>query len=355
MLKHVTRVVVALALALAAPPVAAAQPSSSAPGLLGARDDVAARVGDRVITLGDVDEAWREANAAEQAQTAQAVYTARRQALDKLVGDILIERAAKARGLSAERFEAEETAKRVKPVTDGEIAALYEQNRGRMQGKSLDEMRGPIRSHLEEQQQRAARQGLVAELRKAGPAVTVALDPPRQKVDIAAADPSRGRANAAVVLVEFSDYQCPFCARIGPTISKLRDAYGDRVRFVWKDFPLTSIHPLAFKAAEAAHCAGDQGKYWEYHDRLFANQQQMQVSALKKHAADLGMDATAFGACLDAGKHADRVRDGLQSGSRLGVRSTPSVFINGRLVRGAQSYEAFEALIEDELDRAKRR
>jgi protein-disulfide isomerase len=142
---------------------------------------------------------------------------------------------------------------------------------------------------------------------------------------------------------------------VGPTLSKLREAYGDRVRFIWKDFPLTSIHPLAFKAAEAAHCAGDQDKFWEYHDKLFSNQQQMQVNALKKHAADLGLDTAAFGACLDSGKYADRVRDGVQTGTRLGVSSTPSVFINGRLVRGAQSYEAFEAVIEDELDRTTRR
>jgi protein-disulfide isomerase len=126
------------------------------------------------------------------------------------------------------------------------------------------------------------------------------------------------------------------------------------VRFVWKDFPLTSIHPHAFKASEAAHCAGDQGKYWEYHDRLFANQQQLQVEALKKHAADAGLDAAEFNACLDSSKHGDRVRSGLQAGSRLGVVSTPSVFINGRLVMGAQPYEAFQAIIDDELERPRR-
>ena len=124
---------------------------------------------------------------------------------------------------------------------------------------------------------------------------------------------------------------------------------------MWKDFPLTSIHPEAFKASEAAHCAGDQGKYWEYHDRLFTNQRALQVDALKKHAADLGLDAAAFEACLDSGKHADRVRAGLQAGTQVGVGSTPSVFINGRLVTGAQPYEAFKAIIDDELERARQR
>jgi protein-disulfide isomerase len=132
------------------------------------------------------------------------------------------------------------------------------------------------------------------------------------------------------------------------------ESYGDRVKLVWKDFPLTSIHPEAFKASEAARCAGDQGKYWEYHDRLFQNQRALQVDALKKHAADMGLDAATFDSCLDSGKHTARVRAGLDEGTELGVGSTPSVFINGRLVMGAQPFEAFKAIIDDELQRAGR-
>jgi protein-disulfide isomerase len=124
---------------------------------------------------------------------------------------------------------------------------------------------------------------------------------------------------------------------------------------VWKDFPLTSIHPFAFKASEAAHCAGDQGKYWELHDRMFANQRALEVDALKKSAADLGLDAEKFAACLDSGKYADRVRAGVEEGTNLGVGSTPSIFINGRLLSGAQPFEAFQAIIEDELQRAAQR
>jgi protein-disulfide isomerase len=132
-------------------------------------------------------------------------------------------------------------------------------------------------------------------------------------------------------------------------------SYGDKVKLVWKDFPLTSIHPEAFKASEAAHCAGDQGKYWEYHDRLFQNQRALQVDALKKHAVDLGLAAGAFDTCLDSGKYADRVRTGLEEGTALGVQSTPSLFINGRLVMGAQPFEAFQQIIDDELQRAGQR
>jgi protein-disulfide isomerase len=124
---------------------------------------------------------------------------------------------------------------------------------------------------------------------------------------------------------------------------------------VWKDFPLTSIHPEAFKASEAAHCAGDQGKYWEYHDRLFQNQRALQVDALKKHAADLGLDTSSFDACLDSGKYTSRVQNGLQQGTALGVGSTPSIFINGRLLMGAQPFDAFKEIIDEELERANQR
>lgn len=195
----------AAALALAAPALVCAQqpaaPAASAPG------DVAARVGDRVITIAELDEAWRQNDAAAHAQAAQAMYDGRKQALDRLVADLLIEHAAKAKGVSAEQFAKEEIARRTKPITDADVAAFYEQNVSRMQGKPLQDMRGAIRSFLQQQRYADARQALVGELRAAGPGVRVALDPPRQKVDVAATDPARGGANAPVVLVEYSDYQ----------------------------------------------------------------------------------------------------------------------------------------------------
>jgi protein-disulfide isomerase len=129
--------------------------------------------------------------------------------------------------------------------------------------------------------------------------------------------------------------------------------YGDKVRIVWKDFPLTQIHPEAFKAGEAAHCAGEQGKFWEYHDRLFANQQALQSDSLKKYAADLGLDPAKFNACVDTSKYGDRVREGVAQGSRLGVNSTPTLYVNGRMLSGAQPYEAISAVIDEELARGK--
>jgi protein-disulfide isomerase len=131
--------------------------------------------------------------------------------------------------------------------------------------------------------------------------------------------------------------------------------YGDKLKWVWKDFPLTSIHPQAYKAGEAAHCAADQGKYWEYHDKLFSNQRALQVESLKKHAAEIGLQSAAFDGCLDSGKYTERVRQGMEQGSQLGVESTPTVFINGRVIMGSQPIENFKAIIDDELQRAGRR
>jgi protein-disulfide isomerase len=266
---------------------------------------------------------------------------------------MLLAEEAKKKGMSPDAYVESEIAKRIKPVTDAEVVTFYQSNVSQMQGRSLEQMTPAINRYLTDQQNATARAALVAELKKAGPAIRVSLDPPRQTVNLAATDPAVGAASAPVTLVEFSDFQCPFCQRVEPTLKQLRDKYGDKLRIVWKDFPLTQIHPQAFKAGEAGHCAGEQGKFWEYHDRLFANQQALQPADLKKHAADLGLNAAAFATCLDSSKFGERVRDGVSQGTSLGVNSTPTIFINGRRLSGAQPLEVFVAAIDEELSRAK--
>jgi len=315
--------------------------------------DVAAQVGERAITVKEIDDHWRQAQPAEHAQAIQQVYDGRKQALDAMVANMLIEQAAKAKGVNATQYTDAEVARRVKPVTEGQVAVFFQENQAQMQGRGIDAMGPAIRRYLEEQQRSEAYQAMVAELRKAGPPVRLVLDAPRYQVAVAAEDPSLGGANAAVTLVEFSDFQCPFCARVMPTLKRVHETYGDRVRIVWKDFPLTSIHPQAFKAAEAGQCAQEQGKFWELHDRLFANQQALEPDALKKHAAASGLDAAKFNACLDTAKYGDRVQEQMGIGTRLGVSSTPAVFVNGRLVTGAQPYDVFTAIIDEELERAR--
>ena len=314
--------------------------------------DPAARVGDRTVTVGELDQRWMQADPAQHAQAVQAIYDGRRNALDDLIAEMVISDAAKAKGVPVEQFVNDEVTKRAEPVTDQQIAVFYGENRGQMQGRPLEQMAPLIRRYLEDQRQAAGRTALIADLRKAGPAVRVLFDAPRQEVAVAPSDPALGPATAPVTLVEFSDFQCPFCQRVEPTMQAIKAKYGDKVRIVWKDFPLTQIHPQAFKAAEAGNCALEQGKFWQLHEKLFANQQALQPEFLKRYAADAGLDAAKFNACLDSSKYEERVRSAVAAGAKLGVGSTPTTFVNGRIVSGAQPLEVFAAVIDEELARA---
>jgi hypothetical protein len=171
-------------------------------------DAVAAEVAGRKITLKDVDDKWQSMDPAERARVTQLVYQNRRNVLEQMVGDLLIEEAAKAAGMPVAQYVQQETAKRLQPISDADVTQFYEANKDRAGGRTAAELQGPIREFLGSQRQQQARAQLVDDLKKKNPAtVRVMLDPPRQTVEVAAHDPSMGPANAAVTLVEFSDYQ----------------------------------------------------------------------------------------------------------------------------------------------------
>jgi len=315
--------------------------------------EAAARIGDRTVTFRELDDRWKREDPSAKAQADQAVYDGRRAALDAIVAEALIGDAAKAKGITTEKFVQDEVTKRIKPVTDTDVRNFYVQNSERMQGRSYEQMSGAIQQYLEEQHQNEAKQALIADLRKSGPPIRVVMDAPRTTVTVNPDDPSEGKADAPVTVVEFSDFQCPFCLRVMPTLKELRTKYGDRIRLVWKDFPLVQIHPQAFVAAQAGNCAREQGKFWEYHDKLFANQSSLTADSLKKYAADTGLDTGKFNQCLDTSKYEARVQDALAAGKGLGISSTPTVYVNGRMINGAQAIEVFESVIDEELARGK--
>ncbi len=239
-------------------------------------------------------------------------------------------------------------------MTDADVEAFYTENKSRIGDQTLAEVRPAIVDMLQRERRNAAREALLAELRKEAGATQIALEPPREDVAIAPTDPVRGSASAPVTIVEFSDYQCPFCARVTPVLARIRDTYGDRVRLVWKDFPLDEIHPRANELAQAARCAGDQGKYWEFHDRVFAEQAAAGTRPLEEYARALGINAQTFAECLTSKRHARAVTVAQDDGQRLSVDSTPTLFINGRRIAGAHPYEVFARAIEDELARLPR-
>ena len=152
------------------------------------------------------------------------------------------------------------------------------------------------------------------------------------------------KGNGTIDVVEFSDFQCPFCGQAYTEAKKIVEQYSDKVKFTYKHFPLTNIHTFAFKAAEASECAADQGKFWEYHDKLFENQKNLELRDLKQYAADTGLDTEKFNACLDSGAMSSRVSNDQAEGRTKGVEATPTFFVNGQIHEGTLTLEKFKQI-----------
>jgi protein-disulfide isomerase len=312
--------------------------------------DVVATVGSTQVTLAEVDDKALQQPVSNfgSAKLSQALYEARRAALDEIVAAKLIEAEAKNQHLEPAALIEKEITSKTQTVTEPEVAAWYQTNQARLQGAPLEQVRGPIRNYLTQERTQTLRQQYIDAL-KARTSVRVTLDPPRQTV-AAGNGPARGPANAPVEMIEFSDFQCPFCMRANPTIQQVMSTYGDRVRLVYRHYPLPN-HPNAAPAAEAAACAAEQGKFWPYYDRLFANQSRLQDADLKQHAVDLGLDGAKFNACVDTHQFKSLVDADVRAGAEAGVNGTPAFFINGRMLSGAQPFSEFKRIIDDELER----
>ena len=318
-----------------------------------APNDTVAMVGPVSITLAQVDEVALQARTGSFASLSlgQALYDARRAALNNIVADMLVKQEAKARGIDAAKLTKQEVDAKITAVTDADILEWYQVNAARVQGAPLDQVRERIRSLILQQRTQTAYSGYVDQLRSKT-TVRILLDPPRLKV-ATANSPAKGPANAPIELVEFSDFQCPFCLKARPTVTKVLDTYGDQIKFVHRHFPLSN-HPNAWPAAEASECAAEQGQFWPYHDRLFANSTKLTDGDLKQAAAELGMNSGRFNDCVDSHKYKAKVDADLKAGTEAGINGTPAFFINGRLLSGAQPFDAFKRIIDDELDLKKR-
>lgn len=160
--------------------------------------------------------------------------------------------------------------------------------------------------------------------------------------------PAKGSSQAKVTIVEFSDFQCPYCGKVQDTLKKIFETYPNKVKLVFRNYPLP-FHENAEPAAQASLCANEQGKFWEFHDKLFANQEKLTLTDLKQYAANLGLDTNKFNSCLDSNKYKETVQKDTKDGQAVGVSGTPAFFINGRLVTGAQPFENFKKIIDEEL------
>lgn len=329
--------------AAAKPPQAAAPQPASASGGWDAPPDVVARVGGEPITAAEL----QELVAGDVVDLRTKLYEARKGALDQMIAERLVEAEAKKRNMTTDQLmQAEIEAKATMP-TDAEIEAFYNQNAGRIRG-SLEETRQPIGEHLLQQKQQELMQGFLASLREQAK-VEILLDPPRFPVDPGTA-PRTGSASAPVQIVEFSDFECPYCGIAAKTVHELEAKYGDKVSISFVNFPLP-MHPNAKKAAEGALCANDQGKFWEYHDKLFANQKQLDPASLNQYATELGLDAGKFATCLESGKMGAVVESDIEKGRAVGMQGTPGFYVNGIHISGAVPIEAFSEVIDAELKR----
>ena len=307
------------------------------------RSRVFATVSGKPVTSGAVEDALKPLIFSVQEQ----VYYLRKTALDVKINDLLLTDEAKKRNVTPEAFFEAEVVPRVKPVTEDAARKFYEENKDRVQG-TYDTLRPQIMEYLRNREQGKAAEAYADQLRKAA-SVQVYLKLPEPPVfDIAIEDrPWTGGVNAGVVIVEFTDYECPSCAATQPVLEEVAKEFGDKIKLVVRSFPLDQ-HKHAFKAAEAAEAAREQGKYWEYAAILFTHQTALEVDNLKQYASQLGLDRKKFDAALDSGKFSDRVKRDLADGDRIGVDSTPTVFINGKRAR-EKSREALKTAIEAAL------
>jgi len=282
------------------------------------------------------------------ARLRQMDYEARRQALDALIADELLKKEAARRTLSVEALVEAEVVAKTAPVTAAEVDTQFAAMRARLGQRPEAEGRKLVEQNLAQQRRAERRAAYLKELRtKAG--VRTSLEPPRFAVDAGDA-PSKGPKSAPVTIVEFADFECPFCGRVAPTLKQVVDTYGDKVRLVFRDYPLPN-HSKAPKASEAAACAGDQGQFWEMYDKLFAAGARLEEVDLKRHAIDLKLDSASFYECLDSGRKAADIARSVDAGQQLGISGTPAFYINGRLLSGAQPFERFAEIIDEELAR----
>ena len=255
-------------------------------------------------------------------------YEVTKQRVDQMVDDMLLLEEARRRQVGPEEIVRAEISDKARPPTEAEVEKFYTDNKARISG-DLNSVRNQVAMYLQNESRRRLEKDLSAKLRKGADIRWLISEPPQPVQNISVDDdPSRGDANAPVTIVEFTDFQCPACAAMHPVLEEVLKSYGNRVRFVVRDFPLTQ-HEFAGKAAEAANAANAQGKFFEYAAVLFKNQKALDVPSLKKYATDLGLDRARFDAALDRGAYTAEIKKDIEDGEMYGVGSTPTIFVNG--------------------------
>jgi protein-disulfide isomerase len=297
-----------------------------------------AEVSGHKLTRADLE----QKEAAKLLQARYQYYQAEHEAVNQLIEDHLLEMRASREHLTVEQLLERDVTDQVKDPTEDQLQVFYE---GLQTKEPFAVVREKIVATLRQLRLAKAHAAYLQALRDAAD-VRIDLAPPQAEVALDNA-PRRGPQNAPVLIVEFADYECPYCQQIHPELKKLEEEFTGKVALAYKDFPLP-MHPRAEKAAEAARCAAEQGKFWEFHDALF-DDHQMELAQLKEHARTLKLDAASFDQCLDAGEQAAAVRKDFAQAQRLGLTGTPAFFVNGHFLSGAVSYGTLREVVQQQL------
>jgi len=281
----------------------------------------------------------------------KGVYSIRKDILDRRINDLLVVAEANKRKIGPEEIVRTEITDKIKTPTDAEIAAFYEQNKANIKS-DLAGAKVAIANYLQQKQQEDLELALANKLRAGGNLKIFLKEPQAPVMNVAlGTGASRGDVNSPVTVVEFTDFQCSACGGMYPIVEEVLKAYGPRVHFVIRNFPLTTVHPNAYNAAQAAEAAKAQGKYWEYIDVLFRNQTTLDRDSLKKYATQVGLDRKQFDADFDSGKYEPVVRHDIEEGEGYGIEATPTFYINGIMLTEF-SGEGLRAAIDKAFARA---
>ncbi|MCI0391105.1 MAG: thioredoxin domain-containing protein [Acidobacteria bacterium] len=307
-----------------------------------------AEVNGKVIMSEEVEKAV----GLQLAQLEEQIYELKRQKIEALIVERLLADEAAKRGIPMQSLIDVVVKPKVAPATEQEVEAFYQANKARLSGDETV-LKPRIKAYLENQRLMAEREAFIQSLRSQAK-VAVYLKTPNFRVDVSTdGAPFRGAATAPVTIIEFSDFHCPFCLNVQTTLNQLLARYGKKIKIVYRNLTIDQLHPGARKAAEAAQCANDQGKFWAYHDKLYAGTSDASLEKLKALAAEVALDVAAFERCMMSGKHQATVEKDLEEGNRLGITGTPAFFINGRVLSGAQPLENFIRIIDEELARVQ--
>ena len=330
------------AIATASAGRAAAQPAKAAVDEPGA---VVAYLGERPVTAREVEARLK----ARLFKTRQETYDLQVEGIREVAFAAMLDQEAAKAGLTRDAYYKREVTDKVAEPKDEEVQQILSAYRARLP-KSDDEAKAEVRRFLRERNASQAAETLKSDL-LARAKLRITLEPPRMDVPVEADDPVVGAATAPVTLIEFSDFQCPYCQRAQTVLKQLRSEYGDRLRMAFKQLPL-GIHAQARFAAEVALCANDQGKYWEAREWLFGHREGLTAEAAGQWATGAALDAAAFSKCLADHVHQTTIVKDIATATELATSSTPAFFVNGRLLNGALPIERFREVIDDELARA---